>query len=109
MLVIWYGMSISICHVAVAAAASLCTVTSALKPPLQESVAVNWPCRPPEERGGWVIGGVVGGGVTDGPTGAVSSSMIVAVPVARVIVAPTALVSTTVKCSFGSLIVSGVI
>src|SRR5258708_4795156 len=101
-LVIWYGISIAICQVA--AAPSLCTVTSALKPPLQVSVAAKWPLRSPEEADGVVTGGVTGGG-----TGAASSSTMVAVPVARVMVAPATLLSTTVKCSFGSLTVSAVI
>ena len=41
--------------------------------------------------------------------GAVSSSTMVAVPVAREMVAPEALVSTTVKCSLASPIRSAVI
>src|SRR3981189_1015031 len=98
-------MPIAICQAAVAP--SLGTVTSALKPPLQVSVAANWPLRL-LEAGGGVVGGTTGG-VTGGVTGGGSSSTMVAVPVARVMVAPWALLSTTVKCSFGSLTVSAVI
>src|SRR6266850_2717048 len=90
-------MSIAICHAGVAAP-SLWTATSALKPLLQESTTENCACRPGEGVG-------VGGG---GGTGGASSSTMVAVPVARVMVAPVALVSTTVKCSLGSLSWSGV-
>src|SRR5947207_8805149 len=88
----------AICHPAVATP-SLWTVTSALKPLLQESTTENCASSPGEGAG------VGGGGVTIGDA---SSSMMVAVPVARVMVAPTALVSTTVKCSLGSLSWSGV-
>src|ERR1051325_2738676 len=101
MLVIWYGISIAICQVA--AAPSLRTVTSPLKPPLQVSVATNLPLKSPAETDGGGAGGVVGGG------GGASSSTMVAVPVARVTAAPAALLSTTLKCSFGSLTVSAVI
>src|SRR5260370_14898111 len=104
MLVIWYGMSIAICQAA--AAPPLWTVTSALKPPLQESVAANWPLRS-LEAGGGVVGGITGG-VTGGVTGGGSSSTMVAVPVARGAVAPWALLSTRVNCSVRSFTVAAV-
>src|SRR5215831_15077901 len=111
MLVIWYGMSIAICHPAVVVVPPLCTSTLALKPPLQESVTLSCPPRPPDVAGGvegGVTGGVVGGVEGGGVVGVVSSSMMVAVPVPLVMVAPAASLSTPVNCSLGSASVSGV-
>src|SRR4051812_24139733 len=106
MLVIRYGISISIRHV-LRAAPLLRILTSAVNPLLQVSVAANSACKPVAEVGISAAAGASTAALSAVAAGA-SSSVIVAVPVPRAMMAPLALVSTTVNCSFGSSILSGV-
>ena len=102
MSVIWLLVSILICQPVTSLVPSFSSVTLPLKPPDQEFAIANTASTSPELAGG------VGVGVV-GVVGAVSSLTMVPVPVAREMVAPTALVSTTPKCSLPSTSLSEVI
>ena len=110
MSVIWFVVSILTCQPVTAAVPSFSRVTLPLKPPDQELTMANMASRSPEPEEG-VVGSVGGVGVVGVVVVvvAVSSSTMVPVPVARVIVAPTALLSTTPKCSLPSTSLSGLI